>query len=182
MKPPHLIRLDEIMRQQHLDAILCRLPENVLYLTGTLPVHGVSAAFYPLEGNPVLLQPECEDLWITPDRAELDLFKWGHLGEPVLQETYFNWFEKICNRFTGLVSRMAIEINVSVSAPGFNSAENLLPDASWQMMIAETFPNVHLCDIKPIMTSAFATKTVDEAAKIRTANQIAQLGLKRIIQ
>ncbi len=57
-------RLDWVRRQMRtsgLDALLCRLPHNVLMLTGYAPVLGNSFALFPLEGDPALVVPESEE-------------------------------------------------------------------------------------------------------------------------
>ncbi len=57
-------RVDRIIRRMRtsgLDALLCRLPHNVLMLTGYAPVVGNSFAFFLLEGEPALLVPEAEE-------------------------------------------------------------------------------------------------------------------------
>lgn len=57
-------RLDRVrlrMRASGLDAFLCRLPHNVLMLTGYAPVLGNSFALFPLDGEPALLVPESEE-------------------------------------------------------------------------------------------------------------------------
>ena len=50
------------MRVSGLDALLCRLPHNVLMLTGYAPVGGDSFALFPLEGEPVLVVPREEEV------------------------------------------------------------------------------------------------------------------------
>ena len=62
------------MRASGLDALLCLLPHNVLMLTGYAPVLGQSFAFFPLEGDPVLLVPDSEEQlarggWVTDIRT-----------------------------------------------------------------------------------------------------------------
>ncbi|MGE5619784.1 MAG: M24 family metallopeptidase [Sphingomonadaceae bacterium] len=49
------------MRTAGLDALLCRLPHNVLMLTGYAPVMGNSFALFPLDGAPALVVPESEE-------------------------------------------------------------------------------------------------------------------------
>ena len=39
-------RLDKLLSLAGIDAMVCMLPENVVYMTGTYPVHGVSIAVY----------------------------------------------------------------------------------------------------------------------------------------
>jgi Xaa-Pro dipeptidase len=57
-------RQDRVRRQMRgsgLDALICRLPHNVLLLSGYAPVLGNSFVLFPLEDDPVLLVPESEE-------------------------------------------------------------------------------------------------------------------------
>lgn len=56
-----LYRVRDQMRASGLDALLCRLPHNVLLLTGYAPVLGNTFAFFPLLREPVLLVPDSEE-------------------------------------------------------------------------------------------------------------------------
>ena len=44
-------RLQALMKEVGLNALVCRLPENVVYLTETWPHHGISVAVLP-DGRP----------------------------------------------------------------------------------------------------------------------------------
>ena len=45
------------MSAEGLDALLCRLPENVLLLSGYWPLTGRSFLLFPREGKPVCFVP-----------------------------------------------------------------------------------------------------------------------------
>ncbi|MHB1161790.1 MAG: M24 family metallopeptidase, partial [Chloroflexota bacterium] len=78
------------MRTAGLDALLCRLPHNVLMLTGYAPVLGNSFALFPLDGEPALVVPEsevelAEQGWVTDVRGYTSstLLRLGTLAEAV---------------------------------------------------------------------------------------------------
>jgi len=48
-----LKRLREGMKEAGLDALVCRLPENVVYMTDYWPHHGFSVAVLPKDGKPL---------------------------------------------------------------------------------------------------------------------------------
>ena len=57
---PRLNRIQKMMAEQDLAALVCRLPENVVYLTDYWPHHGFSVAVLPREGTPLVFVPEVE--------------------------------------------------------------------------------------------------------------------------
>ncbi len=92
-------RVDRVVHQMRtagLDALLCRLPHNVLMLTGYAPVVGNSFALFPLEGEPALVVPEAEEEmarqgWVKDVRAFTAetlhrLSTVGEVVEPVLAQ------------------------------------------------------------------------------------------------
>src|SRR5439155_12351709 len=60
MNTARLHQLRSWMPREGLDALVCRLPENVVLLTVYWPVGGRSAAVLTLEHAPILLAPERE--------------------------------------------------------------------------------------------------------------------------
>ncbi len=63
--------LQEKMHEAGFDVLICRLPENVVYLTETWPHHGISVAVLPKEGRPTLFIPEVEAAWGNREWAEV---------------------------------------------------------------------------------------------------------------
>jgi Xaa-Pro dipeptidase len=67
-------RAKRIMNEDGIDILLCKLPENVLYLTGYWPVIGASLAVFPADGEPTLIVPYSEldyaaDGWVKDQRT-----------------------------------------------------------------------------------------------------------------
>jgi hypothetical protein len=57
------------MRAHDLDALICRLPENVLLLTGYWPLSSFAFVLYPREGPVTLIA--VENVVFTDDGVEL---------------------------------------------------------------------------------------------------------------
>ena len=53
-----LDRMRQAMEAARLDALVLRLPENVLLLSGYWPMLGASTLVFPLDGRPQILVPE----------------------------------------------------------------------------------------------------------------------------
>src|ERR671934_1196424 len=71
-----LERVRALMRDQALDALVVRAPDNVLYLTNYWPMKGYDVAVFPSEGEPTLiaLEPQREDAERTAWTADIRLF------------------------------------------------------------------------------------------------------------
>lgn len=61
-------RLREALHVAGLDLLVRRLPEHVLLLYGYRPMNGMSFAFFPTAGDPVLIVPEGEQWWAESGR------------------------------------------------------------------------------------------------------------------
>ena len=62
MQDSYQVRLDRMrraMERERLDALVLRLPENVLLLSGWWPMIGASTLLFPREGDATLLVPQC---------------------------------------------------------------------------------------------------------------------------
>lgn len=53
-------RIQSAMAGKNIDALVCRLAENVLFLTRYWPMNGFGFALFPCKGKPVLIVPEGE--------------------------------------------------------------------------------------------------------------------------
>src|SRR5438128_2107230 len=84
MNPERLDRMRHAMERARLDALVLRLPENVLLLSGFWPMIGATTLVFPREGAAVALIPayyqkEAEaSLW----GAEPRYYPFGVLGAP----------------------------------------------------------------------------------------------------
>ncbi len=88
MDTERLERLQKKMAGEDLAALVCRLPENVVYLTDYWPHHGFSVAVLPREGKPMLFLPEVELDYSNPEWTDTMPFGWGLLKDGDLYENY----------------------------------------------------------------------------------------------
>jgi hypothetical protein len=107
------------------------LPENVVYLTGTYPVHGVSVAVYIPDIGSFLFQPECEQYWVEPNTTQVTFFGWGHLHDHTLEKSYADFLSGIYRKYDLIGKRVGVEKHYKTCAPAYRSAEMNLPDAAW---------------------------------------------------
>ena len=68
----------DVMRTYNLDALVCRLPENVLLLTGYWPLSSFAFALVPGEGPSALIAVNTEEAAIPAGAVdEVRTFGWG---------------------------------------------------------------------------------------------------------
>jgi Xaa-Pro aminopeptidase len=161
-----------------LDAIVCRLPENVVCLTGYYPQIGCSLVVYPAEGEPVLICPRNEreaaalgaiadvriyETWRLPDPPPWESV--GRILGQVVQE------KRLANRAIGW------EGAFEAIAPSQLAGEPYVPASPTRRMIAdllETPPS----DATEVLNLIRARKTPTEIEKLRRANEVAGIGLR----
>jgi Xaa-Pro aminopeptidase len=91
MTSPDVDRLDRVRREMvsaRLDALICRLPENVVYLTDYWPHHAFSVAVFSKDGTSLLFVPEVEAEYTDSDWAWVTTFGWGLLKDGDLYANY----------------------------------------------------------------------------------------------
>lgn len=173
-------RLDQYLIQAGVDALVCMIPENIVYLTGTYPVHGVSVAVYIPGGHSLLLTPECEQDWVETNRTKVSLFGWGHLHDQPLETSHSAFLTNVYKQYLSDGMQIGIERQFRTIAPAFRSAENILPDSSWIDLVSRNLPGCKLKDCISLIEAARAIKTPEEIEKIRRANLIALIGLNEL--
>jgi Xaa-Pro dipeptidase len=173
-------RLDKLLALAGIDAMICMLPENVVYLTGTYPVHGVSIAVYIPDVGSILLQPECEQYWVETNTTRVTLFGWGHLRDNPLENTYADFLSGIYHHYDLAGKLIGVEKHCKTCAPGYRSAEMNLPDAAWLEIVQTNLPGCSLKDCVPTIEAARAIKSPHDIDKLKRVNQIAQIGLDEL--
>lgn len=173
-----LNRLWREMEAEKLDVLVCRLAENVVYLSGTWPVHGVSVAVVAPGQPTVLYLPDGELDLADGEGAEIHPFGWGKLEDPSLYDTYAKIIGEVQQRFllTGS-GRIGVELGFEVTAPSYRSAEPVIPAEPWRAALRKGFPSAEIVDAYPLLTRVRSIKTELELKKMRIAAQIAEMGL-----
>lgn len=172
-----LTRARDALAEAGMDALICRLAENVLFLTGYWPRNGFSFLVFPADGEPVLIVPEGEILWAEQSGLkDIRTFGWGQVkdGDP---------FTAIAAHLKSLESKIGkgtigYEGRFEVVAPAHMAGEIMVPGEATRSLLAEALPNAIFSEASDLLNSLRATKTEDEIEKIRLANEIACLGLR----
>ncbi|MCR4429191.1 MAG: Xaa-Pro peptidase family protein [Caldiserica bacterium] len=172
-----VFNLQKRMSQEGIQALVCRLPENVLFLTDYWPHHGISVAVLPQEGKPLLFVPEVEEEYAKPEWAEVKPFGWGLLKDGDLYQNFESLLSQASSIFDLPGKRVAVEIGFEVVAPSYRIAEPVVPSGPWQDLLKKVFSSSQLIDSSPIIQGVRAIKTPYEIEKLRIANEIAEKGI-----
>ncbi|MCX8025301.1 MAG: aminopeptidase P family N-terminal domain-containing protein [Thermanaerothrix sp.] len=152
-------KLQRLMQKEDISVIICRLPENVVYITDYWPHHGISVALLPREGKPVLFVPEVEQEYTQPEWAEVVPFGWGLLKD---KDLYENYRELIASKVAswGLRGKkVGAELSFEVVAPSYRIAEPVVPSGPWQALLHTLFEDADLVDAAPLLLQSRAVKT-----------------------
>jgi Xaa-Pro dipeptidase len=167
----------EIMRQQGVDALVLRLPENIVMLTGYWPMNGFAFLIFPAEADPVLIAPVAEEelareSWVDQIRC----FPWGLVdsGDPYVS---ISRLLKESAQVLGLTGKTAgYEGSFEFVAAPYVGAEPGVPSQVTLSMIRQSFGD-NLVDGTGLIHKLRAHKTPGEVERLRTVNEIASMGL-----
>jgi Xaa-Pro dipeptidase len=170
-------RLQKKMAEEGLDALVCRLSENVVYLTDYWPHHGFSVAVLGREGKPLLLVPEVEIEYTKAEWAEVVPFGWGLLKDGDLYQNYRRLLSETMGRFGLKGKRIGVERSFEIIAPTYRMAEPVVPSGPWQSLMSQLFGESNVVDITEFLQKARSIKTAYELGKLRIANEIAEMAM-----
>ncbi len=172
-------RLVEALRTADLNALVCRLPENVLLLSGYWPMSGFSFVVYRADGEATLIVPSAEeaesaDTWIS-DRQ---LFEWALVGAPDPYEQIGVYLKQACRG----MKRIGVEREFEWVAPATNAGEMAVPSELTWRMVESAIEGATLVDATNLLMDQRAVKTDCELERLALANQVAAIGLTRFTQ
>lgn len=177
MDTERLKRVREAMAAAELDALVLRLPENVVMLSGHWPLIGWSFLVFPRDGTPTLICPHCDEREARADLWEADVkpFLFGVLagGDP---------FEAIATALKETAAGkgwrcVGYEDSFETVAPPWNAAEPAVPATITVGMLESVFGVDTLVDATNLLMTQRACKTASEAQQLRRVNEIAAMGL-----
>jgi len=178
------IRLETLqkkMAEAGLAALVCRLPENVVYLSEYWPVHGFSFVVYPQKGKAMLFVPEAEEELTNPDWADVTTFGWGLLKDGDLYENYRRLLTEAAEKLGLKGKKVGVEQSWEVTGPTYRAAEPVVPGKPWHDLMASVFAGSTLVDVFDFLSGARSTKTAFELEKLKIANEIAEMGINHAI-
>lgn len=174
--------LRERMQEAGIDALICKLPENVVYLTNYWPHHGFSFVVFPREGDTRLYLPEVEQEYGDHDWAKVETFGWGLLKDTDLYANYRRILENVRDELGLSQATIGIERTSEITGPTYRAAEPVVPAEPWIGLLEEIFPQAELADVADFIAAARATKTPFELEKLRIANEIAEMGMRAFLE
>jgi Xaa-Pro aminopeptidase len=164
-----------------LDALVCRLPENLVYLTDYWPHHAFSVVVFAKDGTSVLFLPEVEVDFADPAWSRITTFGWGLLKDGDLYANYRHLLSQERHDLGLKTARIGVEKSFEVVAPSYRSAEPVVPAQPWNDVLAEAFEGCELVDAAPFLSSVRTCKTAYELDKMRLANEIAEMGMREFL-
>lgn len=175
-------RVRQALADARLDALVCRLPEHIVMLTGTWPVIGRDIAVFPASGEPVLIAPNAEQEWIDLDLEDVRLFDCWRLTDPLPEENLRRLLTDVAQQF-GLAAegkRIAIDASVGFEdqAPSHRLTEPTGPAAPTNAVYALALEHADLVDGTALLYDLRARKTAQEIERLRVVNQIAGFGIE----
>ena len=177
-------RIRDHLREACLDALVVRLAENVLALTGVFPNVGYSAAIATREGEYILIAPEQEEQWTEHSWATSNHFFKGmwqlpHDPAPVqLKRAVRAELEK-----RGLSKgRVGWDGSFEYVAPPMLAGESTVPDLAWQAMLREAVSAGELVDGSEVLNRIREIKSPQDIEKLRVVNEIAGMGLQAWVE
>ena len=169
------------MDEDGLVALVCRLPENVVMLSGHWPLIGWSFLLFPREGRPLCIVPRCDEAEARDELwdAECVPFPFGVLAAGDPYEGISNALKRAA-RGKGW-ARVGYEGGFESVAPPWNAAEPAIPAAATRSLLEDAFGAGALVDATRVLTDLRACKTIQERAGLRRANEISTFGLKAFV-
>ncbi|MFC2053091.1 M24 family metallopeptidase [Chloroflexota bacterium] len=174
-------QLQELMVEEGFDALVCRLPENVVYTTEYWPHHGISVVVLPQGGRPTLFIPEVEAEWGNKEWAEVVSFGWALLKDQDLYTSYKQLLSEIRDQLGLDAARIGVERELEVVGTTYRHAEPIVPAAPWAVMLDEVFSGSTLLDATDLMQSAKLIKTGYDLERLRVANKLAEKGTAKFL-
>jgi len=165
------------MAKEDLSALICRLPENVVYLTDYWPHHGFSFVIFPQQGKPKLYVPEVEVDFADPEWNDVTTFGWGLLKDGDLYTNYQNLLTEAFQSLNLENKRVGTEQSFEITAPTYRAAEPVVPARPWRDLLTPIFGADSIVDITDFISEARSIKTEFEIEKLKIANEIAEMGM-----
>ena len=171
-------RVREALAAKGLDALICRLPENVVLLSGVYPIIGQTAVVFPVAGEPALVIPVQEEY--LADRAgigDVRPYECWRLGDPSPTDSLRKLLGQVCAD-RGLSDRaVGYEDDYASFAPPQLSAESPPLTGEWVALLHEVV-GAQPRPAAELLYALRARKTPLEIERIRLANEVACMGLE----
>jgi Xaa-Pro dipeptidase len=159
-----LERVRALMEEDGIDMLVVRAPDNVLYLTSFWGMKGYDACVFPRDGEPLLicLEASAEDAERTAWPADVRFVRGYDPADP--RPVPARTLEAAVAAASG---RVGLELSLGTQASDRMVGEPTTFTKAW----FDAFPDA--VDATPLLARARMTKTEQEIARVRIANEIA---------
>lgn len=181
------IRVDRIktsLAEAGLDALILRLPENIVMSCGCWPMNGFSYAVVTAgQGPAALIAPSCEDEEMSRCWAkEVRYFPWPRLNMPDPMLAVQSHLREAAKTLGIERGRIGYEGSFDAVAPAHNSGEVLVPNQTTLPFFKQTLSQATFVDATRLLYELRAVKTPNEIEKLRRAHQVAGYGIEAFLQ
>ncbi len=133
-----LDRMRRLMKEQNLDALVVRAPDNIVYLTNYWCMKGYDIAVFPAEGEATLIaiEPQEDDARRTAWTQDIRLFKSYHDRDPRPPGLRSLEVALAVLKERGLTGRIGLELS-----QGTQSADRMVGEPStWTQPLVRRLP------------------------------------------
>jgi Xaa-Pro aminopeptidase len=167
-----LERVQALMEEEELDALVVRAPDNVLYLSNFWGMKGYEAVVFPREGEPTLvcLEASAEDAERTAWTEDVRFLQ-GYAPDdprPPLERT----IELAATAADGY-GTIGLELSLGTQASDRMVGEPTTFTHDWFHSFG-----MEIADATPLLVRARAVKTEQEVERMRLANEIAAAAME----
>ena len=161
-----------------LDAIICRLPENLVCLTGYYSQIGCSFVVYPADGEPAVVAPRPERDQVAAGLvSDIRVYETWRLPDPPPMESAARLLGEIIREKKLGRKRIGYEGSFEAISPSQMAGEPYVPAVPTRQMLARLIEDEPV-DSTDVLNEIRARKTPREIEKLRLANEVAGLGLR----
>ncbi len=177
-------RIKTALKADGLDAMILRLPENIVMSLGVWPMNGFSYAVVTAGAGPVaLIAPSCEDQEMDDCWAkDVRFFTWPRLGMPDPLETIRSHVRDVARKHKLTRARIGYEGSFEGVAPPHNAGEPLVACEGSISYLKSLLPAARWTDATDLLHRQRSTKTPAEICKLRRTHRVAALGLKAFMR
>jgi Xaa-Pro aminopeptidase len=175
-----LSRVRALMKEQDLDALIVRAPDNVVYLSSYWCMKGYDTLVFPREGESTLiaLEPQLAEAQRNSWTKDIRLFK-GYDEKDPRPPQYRSLDSAIAVlKERSLTRKIGIELNM-----GTQSADRMVGEPTTPTQIFfDSFRKVagEVVDATPLLNEARAIKTLQEIERMGLANELAALAMEHV--
>lgn len=168
----------QAMEAARLDALILRLPENVLLLSGFWPMIGAAYLTFPGSGSSVCVIPDSYvgEAQSSLVNTEAIYYPYGCIDSPQASTAIKNILTDIPASRSW--RRVGYEGNFEVVASSWNTAEAMVPAADAAALLRAAYPDAELIDVSVLLKAERLTKTSYEVTRLQIASEISCIGLE----